>query len=184
MLRCFVPGVLLSSCIPILLLILMLLQFGPACAGNQDHINSTQTIRVDITTHLGDVRNFVEGDKLSFLLSLDRDSHLLVLYQNAKQQIIQLLPNRNRPEYSLKAGMFISIPEPDAPFVFNIEPPFGQEILWAFASAEGFPELAGKYRGDGTKKLSGNMKMIRTKLKASARTAFGEVSYKLYTRAR
>ncbi len=182
--RCFMPGTLFSGKAFLFLLAMVSLQTGSVLAGNQAEKNLLQAIEIDITTHLGDVRHFVEGDKLSFLLSLGRDSHVLILYQNAKQQIIQLLPNRNRPEYFLKAGLFISIPEPGAPFIFNIDPPFGKEVLWVFASVEGFPELAGKFRQDGTKKLSGNMDMIRKKLKARSRTAFGEVSYSLYTRAR
>ncbi len=43
--------------------------------GKRNHIN------INITTHLGDHQTFMEGDVISFFLSLDKDAYLLVIYE-------------------------------------------------------------------------------------------------------
>ena len=141
-------------------------------------------INIDITTHLGDVRDFQEGDRLSLLMSLDMDAYILVLYQNSTGNLIQLIPNKNQSKTYYNAGVFISLPESDAAFIFEIQPPFGRETLWAFASDKPFPDFKGRYLEDGLKQLSVDIGAIRKKLSENEGYAFGEDSLIMDTHAR
>ena len=143
-----------------------------------------KVITIDVTTHLGDVKRFIKGDEVSFLISLDRDAHVLLLYQNANKKIVQLLPNKSRQSYYLKAGSFIPVPEAGEKFIFKIEPPYGKEVLWVFAADTPFPDLPGTYRKDGLKKITQSIALIRKELMASSKKVFGEASYGLTTSAR
>ena len=153
---------------------------------NNYHVraDTPDKIDIDITTHLGDIKNFLDGDEVSFLISINRDAHLLVLYQNARNEIIQLLPGKDRKNYFIKAGVFIPLPEPEAPFVFNIQAPFGKETLWVFAADVPLPELKGRYLESGLKKLRGKLSSIKQTLRAHPKQAYGEAKLRLHTRAR
>lgn len=154
------------------------------CTIKHVQADSLGKINIDITTHLGDVKQFQEGDRIAFLLSLDTDAYLTVLYQNAAGEIIQLLPNRHQLTFFYKAGLFLSLPDPNSSFAFTIQPPFGQETLWVFAADLPLPALPGFYLADGLKKLSVGMSLIRKKLAAHPKSAYGEARLVLSTQAR
>ncbi len=139
---------------------------------------------MEITTHLGDEQTFVEGDIISFLLNLDRDAFLLVIYQDAAGNLIQLIPNRESQKGRYQAGLFISLPDKKVPFRFKVQAPYGDETLWAFASDVPPPELKGKELKNGLKLLNVDFKQIRQKLHNQSQTAFGETRLSIKTRAR
>lgn len=141
-------------------------------------------INIDVTTHLGDVDHFQEGDSLVFLISLDRDAYITAIYQNAKGEIIQLIPNRHQQKKIYKSGLFLKLPDAGSAFSFKIQVPFGRETLWVFASDLPWPELKGRYLDDGLKKLAGKMDSIRKSLAKHPKSAYGEASLVLYTHAR
>lgn len=141
-------------------------------------------INIDVTTHLGDVDHFQEGDSLFFLISLDSDAYITVIYQNAKAELIQLLPNQNQQKTFYKSGLFLKLPDAGSAFSFKIQAPFGRETLWVFASDLPSPELKGRYLDDGLKKLVGKMASIRKILASHPKSAYGEASLVLFTHAR
>ena len=61
-------------------------------------------VELRLTTHLGDVREFVEGDRIGFLLSLNRAAHVYLFYRDAGGDLWQLLPNARQPENLFPAG--------------------------------------------------------------------------------
>lgn len=144
----------------------------------------TKPINIDITTHLGDVQSFQQGDTISFLLSLDTDAHVLVIYENADGQLVQLLPNKVSQKSIWKAGLFITLPDSDAGFIFKIQPPFGKEKLWAFAMDVSLPDLQGQYLTDGLKQLTINMPGIRKILRGHKKQAYGESRLIIHTSKR
>ncbi len=148
------------------------------------HAAEQNKINIDITTHLGDATYFQEGDRVSFLISLDKDAYVLVVYQNAKGEIFQLLPNKRFKNNFYKAGLFLALPTPETTFAFKIQAPFGRETLWAFTADVPLPELKGQYRKDGLKKLSERMGIIQNILARQPKSAYGKASLVLYTRAR
>ena len=93
-----------------------------------------QSVDIGITTHLGDRQQFVDGDRISFLLSLDRGAHVYLFYRDADANLLQLLPNARMPGHFYAAGLFMPVPGRQQPFRFVVHPPYGEEILVAFAS--------------------------------------------------
>lgn len=144
------------------------------------------SIRLDITTHLGDGQAFREGDALSFYVSTDRDAYLLILYRDAGGRITQLLPNRLSGNSYYRAGEYISVPGRDAPFEFNISAPFGEEQVWAFSASEAFPVLPGSDLDNGLRSVEAGLDAVRLQLKQHSDlrgAAFGEARLGLTTRA-
>jgi len=147
-------------------------------------IKKVNPIQIEITTHLGNQQSFVDGDIISFLLNLDTDAYLLVVYQDATGNLIQLLPNRDSQKERYRAGLFISLPEEQAPFRFKVQPPYGDEILWAFASDEPQPNLKGEELQNGLKRLKLDFKTLLQTLRNKNQKSYGESSLSIHTRAR
>ena len=139
-----------------------------------------QPIDINITTHLGDVHDFNQGDTISFLLSLNRDAYVLVIYENADGEIIQLMPNEAMQNSFFKAGLYITIPAHDSAFVFKVQKPYGKETIWAFASSAPMQTFDGKPLHNGLKLLSGNIAQIATSLAADQKE-FGQTQFNLHT---
>jgi hypothetical protein len=139
-----------------------------------------------ITTHLGDVRHFREGDIVSFYVSLDKDAYLIIIYQDANNHLNLLIPNSLYRDNLFKAGLFIPIPNEQNPFQFRISAPFGKETLWVFASDQPFPALTTHSEDGNNTRLAWDIKTIRTTLKDHSRrhqALFEESSLTLYTSA-
>ncbi|WP_455202426.1 DUF4384 domain-containing protein [Kaarinaea lacus] len=151
------------------------------------HAESTvkNTINVEVTTHLGDKQTFQQGDVISFLISLDQDAFVLMVYEDAERNIVQIIPNRYRQSNRYETGLFMSVPNRDEPFEFVVSPPFGKETIWVFASEKKFPELPGVELENGLKKLSGGFSDILSKIRAQrSRLSYGETSTTITTMAR
>ena len=143
-------------------------------------------ITLEITTHLGDNQNFVSGDTISFFVSMDRDAYLLIIYQNARKELIQILPNTYNKKSFYKKGEFFQIPNEKRPFKFKISAPFGREKIMAFASSRSFPVLKGESGKSGLKLLQGSLDVVLKILRKHGRRhgAYGEAELKLSTSAR
>ena len=90
---------------------------------------TTNTIDIDITTHLGDQQTYVAGDSIEFLMNLSQDAYILILYIDAAGNIIQILPNGLVTNNFIKAGLYINIPDQSTPFQFTVSAPFGRETV-------------------------------------------------------
>ena len=139
---------------------------------------------VSITTHLGDRQTFQKGDPLSFLLSLNRDAYLLLIYENAAGKLLQVLPNPFEGQRLYRAGLFMPFPDRTASFRFKIDAPFGKETLWAFASDLPFPRLEGKPLKNGFKLLTSELSVIRTQIRSAQVGAFGEAALSIFSKPR
>jgi len=144
---------------------------------------SLKTINIDITSHLGDQQEFQQNDVVSFLLNLDRDAYVFVIYQDASQQRVQIIPNKIQRQHFYKAGFFIAVPAENSAFQFVIQPPFGKETLWVFATDAAALILAGQVQGNGLKLLKSDINSIRVQIKQQSKQFFGEARFSLYTRA-
>jgi len=139
-------------------------------------------ITITITTHLGDHQTFREGDEVSFLLNLDRDAYVLLIYETAAGDLVQIVPNRHEPQAFYPAGLFMPLPDRTAPFRFKIEAPFGEEKIWAFATDIPFPELEEKTMDKGLKLLALNLKVIRNQILSGKVGAFGETVLLIFSK--
>jgi hypothetical protein len=137
--------------------LLLTLVFGAAAAGDS-------ALRVNITTHLGDDQEFQHGDRVQFLLDLNRDAYVLLIYQDANGALTQLVPNTVEPTGFYRAARYLRIPDRRVPFEFVVGPPYGTETVWAFASNAPLPELAGVPLSNGLKRLDVAMDAVTTLL--------------------
>ena len=55
-----------------------------------------ESIPLELTTHLGDQQQFVEGDEIQFLLSLGQDAYIYMYYTDAANKLTQILPSKNQ----------------------------------------------------------------------------------------
>jgi len=131
---------------------------------------TAQPIAVDVTSELGTGRTWQEGDFVSYFVSTNRDAYLLLIYETADHDMMQLLPNPYSGPAFYQAGRFIRIPEKTDVYGFRVAPPFGLERVWAFASSRPFPTLSGVEQG-GVKVLEGDMGSVLAAVRASGRSA-------------
>ena len=135
------------------------------------------SINIEVTTHLGDKQKFKAGDKIAFLVSLDNDAHLLMIYEDANHNLIQIIPNTYRKKSLYKKGLFIAVPDRKEPFEFLVNSPFGKEKLWVFASSKQFPVLSGTLLKNGLKQLEKKLPEILSAIRPKNRSVlFGESS--------
>jgi len=145
--------------------------------------SALQKIKIDITSHLGDQQQFQQGDEISFLLSLDKDAHIYVIYEDASGQRLQIIPNAVQPDNFYRAGFFLAIPGQDSAFRFIIQPPFGKETLWVFATDKPGLQLKGQLLENGLSLLKSDIKQIRQKIKLHSQRLWGEARFSLSTKA-
>lgn len=134
---------------------------------------SLASIPLELTTHLGDQQQFVEGDEIQFLLSLGQDAYIYMFYIDAAKNINQILPNDSQPDHYYSAGYFLTIPEYDNLYRFTINKPFGEETIWIFASD----------RSIALDDTTNTIDEIKEKIKQSSAQAFGEYQLRIETRA-
>lgn len=141
-------------------------------------------INIDITSHLGDKQTYIEGDIISFYISLDRDAFVLIIYQDAAGSLTQIIPNKLNNNNFFKAGDFFSVPTAASPFKFVVSKPFGTESLWAFASDKSFPILKGTKLKNGLILLKDKLNNIKQALRTFGKKPgeyFGQASTTITT---
>lgn len=142
-----------------------------------------EKITVEITTHLGDQQIFVEGDVISFLLSLDRDAYIYLFYRDADGNNFQILPNRHFPHHFYRKGLFMQIPPPQARFLFKVGPPFGREELFVFASDNAEIQFSGQMPGNGLRLVEEPVSKLESRIRTQSVSAFGNASLEIVIQA-
>ncbi len=170
-----------AALIPAIFLLVAML--GPVGHGLADDrgIGGLRPLQLEITTHLGDQQTFRAGDRLQFMLSLDRSAHVTLLYQDSVQVVMQLLPNRYRPSDRFDAGLFVAFPGPDAEFELVVKAPFGEDRVWAFASDVPIPELPGQPMKSGLTRVSLSIDQVRDLIRQHSQRFFDEALLRIST---
>ncbi len=83
--------------------------------------------------HSGDPRL---GDPIAYRVKSERSGYLTVINVDARGGAVRLLPNEYAPVQRIEEGESITIPSPDAPFVFEVQEPLGEECLKAIVTDE------------------------------------------------
>ncbi|WP_455207759.1 DUF4384 domain-containing protein [Kaarinaea lacus] len=162
--------------------LLMMIGISFFCSATQASPDNAQSINVEITTHLGDKQTFQQGDVVSFLVSLDRDAYVLIIFEDAEHNLWQVIPNPHRASGHYKSGLFISVPDRNEPFEFVVSPPLGKETIWVFATEKALPELPGQELDNGLKKLSDDLPAILSAIRKNRTSQFyGEAKTTLTT---
>lgn len=117
-------------------------------------VNKLKARPIAIDVLINNTRNndlqLFEGDEISYQVELDRTAYVLTLFEDAKGNLIQILPGNNK-QNSLNQGLVnsINIPEPNADYRLTVSPPFGKETLLVYSSGTPFPTLDGVENGKG-----------------------------------
>lgn len=138
-------------------------------------------IDIDITTHLGDRQVFAEGDLVSFFLSLERDAYVYLFYRDAENNLLQLLPNAGMPAHLYRGGMFMPLPSAEQAYQFIVVPPFGDELILAFASDNGHIELPGEELESGLLLLGVDANRVEEIILEASARSFGRTELRLKT---
>lgn len=143
-----------------------------------------KTIAVEITTHLGDQQTFVEGDVISFLLSLDRDAYVYLVYQDASANIFEIFPNRQSRSHFYQKGFFMPIPPSQTGFQFKIQAPFGREKVYVFASDNAEVKLDGRLLDNGLRLIDDLASNLEINIRSQSVAGFGSSSMTIVSRSR
>ncbi len=133
-------------------------------------------LTVEITTHLGDQQIFRAGDELTFLVNLNKQAYLTIIFQDAAGTLMQLLPNRQVTNTLYEPGWYFAIPDARDPFLYRVAAPYGDEYVYAYASNKPLPELAGVEMNGGLRRLADSAAGIEAKFAEFARVAGAELS--------
>jgi hypothetical protein len=141
-------------------------------------VHAAEPIKLQVTSRLGDGQTYVQGDELSFFVSMDREAYLLIVYADAGGNVWQILPNRYTGARRYAAGWYVDLPGADAPFRFVVAPPYGTERIWVFAADVPLAEPQGDQVENGMRRLSGTLDHVVGAARAAARNtrAYGEAN--------
>ena len=159
-------------------LCLLVLMFSGCSTANNNNDTADNikldAIPVELTPHLGDQQQFVDGDEIQFLLSLGQDAYIYMYYIDAAGKVTQLLPNPNQRSHFYSAGYFLTIPEYENLYRFTIREPYGEESIWVFASDQSIT----------LDQPLDAMEAIRKRIKSASDKAYGEYELRISTRAK
>ncbi len=141
-------------------------------------------ITVEITTHLGDQQSFVEGDAISFLLSMDRDAYVYLFYRDAKANLVQIYPNQQSASHFYEKGFYMPVPPPQIGFQFKIQPPFGDEKLFVFATDNADVKLNARLLVSGLSLVDGSIEEIEAEFRQQSGLRFGSANLTIKSRSR
>lgn len=141
-------------------------------------------VTVEITTHLGDRQTFVEGDVISFLLSLDRDAYVYLFYEDASANIYQIFPNQKSRKHFYQKGYFMPVPPSPNDFQFKIQAPFGNEKLFVYASDNSEFKLNSRLLGNGLLLIDAPASDLEINIRRQSNAAFGSASMTIVSRSR
>ena len=159
------------------LLFLTLLLCGCSALHKTDSLASElHPIPLELTTHLGDQQQFIEGDEIQFLLSLGSDAYIYMVYLDAKNNITQILPNKNQPGNFYSAGYFLTIPEYVNGYRFIISQPFGDESVWVFASDQLITQSSLENN------IASSIEGYKKELQKRSKKAYGEYELRIVTK--
>ena len=160
---------------------------NPVAAVKAESVQSStqlQIVHVEITSHLGDGQTFVEGDQVTFMLSLDKAAYVYLFYEDAGGHILQLVPNQKQRSNFYQPGMFMLIPDQDAEYKFIVQSPFGEDKLWVFAVDRPVTEFSGQKLDNGLKILEKNIFQVKALIKEHALKLYGCSRLLIKTKAR
>jgi hypothetical protein len=95
-----------------------------------------------------------------------------MVYVNAENNLVQILPSKYQNSNFYSKGFFLTIPEYNNGYRFIINKPFGDEAIWVFASDQLIP----------LDKNDGSISSIRDKIRQQSRREYGESVLLITTR--
>ena len=88
---------------------------------------------------------YSSGEEIVFCAKASRNVYLQMFAADAQNNVYRIYPNAFEPGNLLRAGEITTIPNDryDSSFRFEVQPPTGNEVVFAFASDNRLPDLPG-----------------------------------------
>ena len=102
-----------------------------------------------------DKESYRAGEKIKIYLKGNKPFFAIVIYRNAANNNLQLLPNPYRNDNYFQGGVIYEIPSGTDKFELEVNPPFGKESIMLYAS--------GSELGDLNLKQEGSVYVVKTK---------------------
>ncbi len=84
-----------------------------------------------------------DGDTMSIYIRASRDCYVRLVYNDAGGNALLVFPNKNDVDSRIEGGTIYKVPS-----AFRVQPPFGREILKAYASDKQMPVPQGQTLSD------------------------------------
>ena len=134
-----------------------------AAANSMGDVGKNNDFKLDLWIDKGDGGIYREGEKLYVNIKADRDCYVKLVYFTASGDKIVIFPNEYDRNTKIQGNRLYQIPNESSAFDFVIEPPFGAEMLIAFASTKPLPVDYGQDLGGGMVALKESLGVIAKK---------------------
>jgi len=94
-----------------------------------------------------DKKEYKEGEKVKIYIKGNKPFFARVLYKDAREEMIQLLPNPYRKDNYFNGGTMYEIPTGNDKFDLEVSPPFGEENIIVYASTSPLGEISTEAQG-------------------------------------
>lgn len=141
-------------------------------------------VNIEITTHLGDRQTFIDGDIISFFISLDQPSYIYAFYHDASNSIFQLIPGPAKTDNFYTAGVYIPFPPEGSNFQFQVQAPYGKEEIWIYASDNKYISFNPINTEQSLKQISLSKTAIESKIKSASDKIYGSSKLTMQTSSR
>jgi hypothetical protein len=109
---------------------------------------------------------YEEGEKMKVYVWANKECYLYLIYRDVSGNELLIFPNTYRESNRIVGNTVYEIPSVSDRFEFTVVPPFGVEILKAFASTHPMPNLEGQ-------EVKGGIKQLKLSLNKLAETLRG-----------
>ncbi len=100
-----------------------------------DNPISRNGLGLELSTTHGEGRAvYAAGERIRFVLRANRNAHLYLINRDSSGRAAMLYPLPGAPTEPLRAGEPLILPDDGLPYELVVQPPFGQEQVWAVAS--------------------------------------------------
>lgn len=94
-----------------------------------------------------DKKAYTSGDKIKVFIKGNKPFYARVMYKDAGNELIQLLPNPYRSDNYFNGGVIYELPSGNDKYELEVSPPFGEENVIIYASTSSLGEIKTEARG-------------------------------------
>ncbi|MBF0119227.1 MAG: DUF4384 domain-containing protein [Desulfobacterales bacterium] len=127
-----------------------------------------------------DKKEYKDGDKIKIYIRSNKPFYMRLIYKDAANNMIQLLPNPYRTDNYFNGGITYEFPSGNDKFELEVSKPFGEENLIVYASTSQLGDISLETYGDvyqiKTKKEQVETKTRGVKLTAKSVSKSGSIS--------
>jgi len=129
--------------------------FNPANSYQDTDQSTNEPLFVKIWT---EKEKYFLNEKVKIFIQPNKDCYLRVIYNDAKNDLLQIFPNKHKTDNHFKADKLYQIPDDSDPYELTVSSPLGIERITVFASTSQFEQSQMDDYGPNFYKFEGNEK--------------------------